>query len=728
MSSPHRPHLPWSAGCRLVPPSEGAPELVVIGLPAFRTLPGPGIVSAGSQQSWALDFGLGSREDLAWDVTAHGLRAVPSAGGAPLLELAVPEAGVLVFELEPGHVPLLSSAEGELQQDGDTTFLELPDATVTLRTTRRGGRAHGTLLYDPSTQVDAARVARRWHDLVPAKWLEEALAPYDAFWHRQAALPPDEARVLAERVRELMSDLRAPAGPLSLPWCAARSLHGLGMRVDQLYPLVNAWLQIRPRVAMNLVKNVLANQRLDGSIPAILSPDSRHEVTPTPPPVLVQCALRVWRAEPNRDFFDFALPALHRFVRWAVRYFDPDDRAQPHWQEADEAFVPGTYDANLASADLLSFLVCEIDALVEMGQAVAVGAGEYDDLLSYRRRLMDTLVRFLWDEAVGAFRDRYIGGPHIARLTLAAALPLRIPGLAADFLTPLLAWLQRDDGLHCSRGLRAWMRWEGDAEEPPVLAAHQIMMLDALVRHGDTEIARSLRTSLLDGLRAPPVAPVAGATPGGRAADPADADALAVLLIARSAEGLLQTPELSALVRWAEEHRRTVITAAGVALIILMGAIFLGTCARRLMTVQAMETTAGLARRYFTEARYDEAEKLYREIIDSGRYFPGLYFSLGNVMYRQERWDEAEALYRREIEKSATSYGARLNLALTLLQNRKTNEAIVVWRQITNDLSVSVPAAAARAATAIQLLTGETPPPEKATESRQSSVSTEMEK
>lgn len=707
MSATHRPQLPWTAGCRIVPPCDSALELSVVGLPDFVTLPETGRLTAGSTGAWHLDMGLAGMSVAEIDLTAHGFRWRPANAPAEM-HLVCPEVGVLAGEAEPGNPPALCCAESEVHVDGDITFVELPEATISLRTAKRGNRLRYALLYDPTTRLDGRQVARRWHDEDLARWWNQVFLPYDAFWRRQAALGREEAGLLARHVRELMADLRPPAGPLSLPWAAARSKEGLGMRTDQLPSLVQCWLQIRPRTAMNLVKNVLGNQRTDGSVPSVLRPDNRHDIAPTPPPLLSQCALRTWQAEPNRDFYDFALPILHRYVRWAIRYFDPEDRALPHWQEPDEAFVPGTFDANLVSADLTTFLIGEIDALVEMGQAVAIGGGDVGDLLAYRRRLFETLVSFLWDEAAGAFRDRYIDGPHIARLTLAAAVPLRVAGLATDFRAPLLALLAPEKSFLGARGLRAWIPWEGDPEEPPVLAAHQIVMLDALDRCGAAEERERFRAALRAALVAPaPQAEPAQApdqSPGGLAGDPADADALAVVLLAESPEGVLQTPELSALVRWAEEHR-TIFTVTGVVLIAATFAlIFLGTCARRLLTVQTMETTAGLARRYYVENRLAESEMLYEEIIDSGRYYPGLHFSHGNVLFRQERWEEAAESYRRELARDPQAAAAMHNLALALHRANRRDDAIATWQRVTNDFSVRMPPVAERAVTALELI------------------------
>jgi hypothetical protein len=705
MSALSRPHLPWSAGQRLVPPADGTPESTVIGLPPFITRAEVGQITAGTG-SWFLDLGLASRADAPLDLTAHGI-AVSHLTRAPhpLLLLTVPEAGVLMGEADAGQPISLQSPDGEIVRTDGLEVVELPEAVVSLRSVRHRDRIRFTLLYDPTAQADFQRVVRRWSDTNPARWLDAALAPYDAFWRRQAGLPGPDAVLLAENVRALMADLRPAAGPLSLPWVAARSQRGSVFSTNQLFPLVLAWIQIRPRMAMNLVKNVIGNQRVDGSVPALLRPDGRHDIVPTPAPLLAHCALRVWRAEPNRDFFDFAFPALQRYVRWALRYFDPDDRALPHWQEPDEAYVPGTHDAQLVSADLVSFLIGEIDALVEMGSAVTVGGGDLADLLAYRERLLDTLVRFLWDEAAGAFRDRYIDGPHIARMTLAAAVPVRIAALAADFRAPVLSLLQRSDSLRSDNGLRAWVPWDSDAETPPVLAAHQVMMWDTLSNLAEPGPAGELRTVLLQNLRANHRLASPGAGPGEAGAeDPALSSALTVLLLARPGDPMWEGPELAGLFQWMQDHPRIVTGAIVSVVALVLGGIILGSCTRRLMTLQTMETTAGLARRHYADGKMQDAERLYRDVIDSGRYFPGVYHELGNTLHRQERWAEAEANYRLELAKRPDSPAALFNLGLTLYRAQATSNAVEVWQQVTNQYSVRSPKVAERAATALQLL------------------------
>jgi tetratricopeptide (TPR) repeat protein len=57
----------------------------------------------------------------------------------------------------------------------------------------------------------------------------------------------------------------------------------------------------------------------------------------------------------------------------------------------------------------------------------------------------------------------------------------------------------------------------------------------------------------------------------------------------------------------------------------------------------------------FFEEKWLEAEKVFREILETEPHYPGVHFSLGSVFESQHKWSEAETLYRplAELETDA---------------------------------------------------------------------------
>lgn len=710
MPESQRMYVPWIRNWRLVPsPFEPAQVLPV--RYGFRTLGRPGCLSADREEAaWHLDLQIGQRA-TSIRLSPHGLLVTAEGPEVPpLLSVCVPEAGLLVGDADPSLRPTLASEALEVVRDGEEEYIQVDDALVALRVIRRAGRLRFTVLLDAARPDDLRAAARRHLDTDPAAWQAEKLARFDLFWLRHAELETEPAGLLACSIGGLIANLRPAAGSLSFPWSASPVEAAPCLAARELYPLVCAWADVDPNVPANLVKSMLAHQREDGALPASVRPDGQHDFSHAPLPLVARSALRAWRAAPNRDFFDYALPRLHRYVSWALRHFDPEDLAQPRWQDAEEALVTSAFDADLVSVDLVSMLVSEIDALEDMSRSAAAGGPALDDLAAYRTRLLECLRRSLWDEAAQSFRDRYLQGEPIARIMLSAVLPLLTRHLNRDFAAPLCAHVGAPDKFLTARGLRAWVPWEGDATAPPVLATQQMLVMDGLLLHGDASTAERVRRALLE-TALDDFAVTQSLDP---AADDTDAGpesaavtcALAVTLLAKPSDGLLQAPELSPLLTWMDRHRVAVLAVVCAAFALAFGSIMISSCSKRALTLQALETTAGLARRHYTEGHYDEALRLYQDIADSGRTFPGFYVALGNVHFRMGALEEAERSYRREIEKNAQSPQAVMNLALTLHEARRTGEAIACWRQVTNDFAVLSPALAARAATALELVEG----------------------
>lgn len=692
-----RPYLAWRPAWILgpAPEAKGEPSLQ---RDRFRTTATTGCFENEAHPGlWHLD--IGAPADATFQLTAHGCRVAPPQDAT----IAAVESGLLIADLPAGFKPRLASEGYPLRSEGAATVIEIDDAWVVLHVERRGARLHVVLAHRAGPLDEALAWARRRAGDDAARALAEAHAPYEAFWLRQAGLAAADADLLAAAVDSLLTRLRPPVGVIAFPWSAS-DVGYPAMATADVFPLVRAWSVLQPRTAAGLLKAILSAQREDGSLPAVLRPDGLHDATFEGWPMLAQAALLAWQAAPSRDFFDFVLPRLHRHLQWVIRHFDPEQSALPLWPDPQESFLPATHDERVATADLPAFLCAEIDALTELSAAVAVGGIPLHDLERYRLRLQETLTGFFWNESSRLFKDRQIEGPAIARETLSATVPLLVASLPEEFTQPVAERLTQADHFLTARGWQSWLPWPSDTEAPPILPAHQLLLFTALERHAPDAVPPRVREAMVAALRPDGDAMRPAAEEGADQGQAVHGACLAVVVLARRAAGLLEGTPISPLLLWLDRHRVPVFTTATLALVLLLGTVIAGSCSKKALTRQAMETTAGLARRYYAESRYDDSVNLLREIADSGRTFPGLYVAMGNAQFRAGRLDLAEKAYRDELARNPAHPAALQNLALTLLRSGRTNEAVAVWQQATNDLAIVAPDVAARARTALSLL------------------------
>ncbi|MBP7829718.1 MAG: tetratricopeptide repeat protein [Kiritimatiellae bacterium] len=702
------PTGPWISGWEWSPPAAARGERPG---PRFHAMNQPGSVGPDSEPpGWSLHLECPEEIGPASSVLyACGFLLRFARDPAAAAAVYVAEPGLLCGRLGPRLAPTLFCAASEIRTAGPMTWLEANGQHVALIQEPAGPGTRFCLAVETQAgHAEAAERARRGLELKFEDLFAAERASRAPFWadRNPRGLDPAIGHVAVEF---LFARLRPPQGALPFRWMAQDPAGPPQFSLRHLYPMVLAWSAVDPAVAEDLVKCALSCQQPDGRIPAWVSPESSGENAPAALPLVAQAAEQAWRARREPGFPDFAAPRLRRYLRWACRHYDPAQTGPPCWQSADEALVPDTFDAGLASPDLAAFLLCEIEAYLHLARACVTTAGDEATWQAEIQRLKDALQNTLWDERRGVFTSRYIKGAVIERPTLSALLPIRVPGLRAEQRLAILQALRDPAAFGGPAGAPAWAHWEGDPEPPPVQALYQVLLLEALRRAGAEDerraLARTLSATVADLYGESGRLPDRLDEPDGapRHATPA-AVALAVLLSAPRAEESAAAQPVSPFVALLDRYRSVILSGA-VGLLALglttVAVLFLSKTAPPEGTLSAW---TGLATRYHQEGRYDEAQELYEKILASGRRLPTVELLLANTLLKRGELEEAENRYRRLVAAPDAHPIASLNFAVALYLRGHTNEAFLAFQAFAEKYDERHPQLVSRARAAMQLL------------------------
>lgn len=660
------PSAPWMAEWPLSPPWR--PQQAV--RPEMRLGPTPGrlrfaTVAGGWELVWPCTGTV--------QVTPHGVvEEGDPARPAPAFCLVCPHPGLLVGEADATHAPALRRIDAPDEDDPSDT------PPLPLETRTHSGRIHFHLRLAPDADP-------RTPD--PMDSLREALAPYQPFAQRQATVQPEDQARISAAVAALAAGLTT-GRPGQLLWTQPDG-RSPGFSVRDLYALARAWCEIRPEIARALFDTALAAQGTDGSIPAHFSEHGAPSDTPLSTPLLTRVFRHIWRMRPERDWFDFAVPRLREHLAALAGTLDPDQTGQVLWPAPDAAIAPELFEPALVAADLPALLIREISDLETLSQEVAVRSVDVSALLRWRTALLERMRADLWSAETGAFTERFTDGRPIIRHTITSVMPLVCAELSREETASLIGVLLNRQQLLGNQGVMAWAPWADDVEAPPVWPLHQLLLLEALDDRKATAEAAAIRSALQTNLPSRPA--------------PADL-ALLVHLLAVPTENRINTRIISPLLLWMDRHRPAVLGSLAALFLALNGGILLHSCRKTTLTPQVLETSAGMARRYYEEKEYAAAEALMREIIESGQPTPSAYLDMGNILFRMDRLPEAESYYRRQSGPDVLQARARHNLAVTLHAQGRRDEARQEWRQIAAAYAVTAPDIAARAAAALELL------------------------
>ena len=349
---------------------------------------------------------------------------------------------------------------------------------------RQDGATRFALIQTNGDHSDAVKKAHEALNAHGLELLHERVDVRSDFW---STYKPSDTKdgMLSLALESMIGNLRAPVGKVPFRWTSSPGQEGELFRLNEIFGMVSAWVHIDPDVAADLMKATLSCQKTDGFVPATFDPLRQSSGTQAAWPLLVQASELVWNETKDLDFIQFIVPKLHRYIIRSLKHFDPNRDGIHCWQSANEAFIPETFDRRLASADISTLLLCEIEAYQRLALHHPSYSIDQTDLEEELSRLKENLLHVLWDTETSSFRDRYIGGRRITRLTLSCFTPLLWPNLPTTQADSIRQLITAPRGYTTEIGIPLWQKWESDAEIPPVPATHQFLFFRSITSSRD---------------------------------------------------------------------------------------------------------------------------------------------------------------------------------------------------------------------------------------------------
>lgn len=678
------PRRPWTADSLLLPPWK--PDSAVPVAPVWQLSTDAGSIQpVEATARWSLEW----TPTAPVHVTPHGVVEGPGDPTKSQFFCAFcPEPGVLIGEADPAHLPALNAnGEGKVTETEDGEYLETPHHSVHLHRVQHKNRARFvlTILRDQADEDDKS-VLERYASADSLALLLDALAPYQDFAQRQASLQPDDFAAVQASLFPLITGLRTSRDGTRVfgaPDEAGR------FETKQIFPLIKAWSEVRVDIALALLRAVLEHQQPDGSVPIALDKLGAPVSGASHFPILAHCFHLIWAVRPERAWFDSIAPGIQRHLEFLVQSLDPERTGLPQWPPTGESLLSGLYETDTVSAELPALLAREITGLEGINSTITVGGLDLTDLLHYRDLLFTQLRESLWSAETGSFLEHFADGRPVMLPSIAGILPLLCRELTPQESSSLLNILLSRQHLLDTNGVRLQVPAASKKEPRMAEIALQLLLLEALETQNATTEATTLRSVLISNL--PEI-------------QSAEASALSISLLAVPAASKFNSRILSPALLWIVRHQRAILLTAAGFFILFNIVVFAYSCGNQKLTTQTIETTGGMARRYYQEGNYTAAGELLSSIIASKLPYPTAYLDMGNIKYHLGEWDEAERYYRQTSSTPAVQAQTLHNLAVLLLERGRTNEAVAAWEQVRADYTVTAPKVAERANTALELL------------------------
>ncbi len=292
---------------------------------------------------------------------------------------------------------------------------------------------------------------------------------------------------VALAAESLRQRLRTRTASIHGLWSTSDGFKEETFSLNELFALVHAWSLVEPARALDLVHTALSLQQSSGGFPAWVN---REGVTATvaPWPLIIQTFERAWKSnESDPLMLKKTLPALRKYIQWALRRFDPHRDGIPAWQSEQEIFVPESFERDKATPELTVMLLSEIEALLRLCKKNHDSETAIESLCEQREQLAHTLTTIFWNPKKKSFSTVWKNGHFINEPSFGSFLPLLWQNLDPAQQAPLLENFEETHGFPGHAEPASWKQEQID-DTAHLPAIHQFMAFEAL-RRSDTSRA-----------------------------------------------------------------------------------------------------------------------------------------------------------------------------------------------------------------------------------------------
>ncbi len=394
-------------------------------------------------------------------------------------EVICPEPGVLWgrFHNIPNPVLLSGSA---IESDGDSQWVET-DTLSALLVVREGSFC---LVSKTHVRSDAVAMAEGYL----GKDLEERLQGELDRRSGAAALFEDMSHhdSLAVLCAESMiKSLRPAEGKIPHAWSQSSRTEDPCFDVNELFPLAAAWSLIQPETAEELVLCALKIQTNAGALPVQFSPHTTYSVLEAPKPMMAKTAEKVWSVRQDGEFLDKVLPMIRRHLQWMLHHFDPKRRNVYTWKNQNEPIVPGVYETDLASVDLATLLITEIEALNRMRRHSSQPGMHQPLFADEHAALENSIEQQFWNDAENAFSNAYVRDRIITLRGFPELTPLLWKSLPQAQKSAIMEHLREAEVLPGQHSVLSWHQSSMEDKKFPLFQQFLLMLaLKAADPHG----------------------------------------------------------------------------------------------------------------------------------------------------------------------------------------------------------------------------------------------------
>ena len=261
---------------------------------------------------------------------------------------------------------------------------------------------------------------------------------------------------------QLIQALRPSSSSIPGIWSITDPSQSDVLYINDFLMITDAWAELDLSIATDLLQTVRKLQTTAGILPFSVHQHGSMETLIGTLPLYVKTASRILIENDDPTLTHTFMPSLSSYLVAIFKYYDPKKSGIHRWRHEKEPVVSGIYEKDLATADLSSLLLSEIEAYEKLTQRFPESASSFYDFSSTKELLIEQLSDLFWHKEKGSFCYA------MTRETkqLLSGIPAFLPMLSSTAVRPyreqLLDQLKSSSNQAGSLNIAFWREHKGE--------------------------------------------------------------------------------------------------------------------------------------------------------------------------------------------------------------------------------------------------------------------------
>ena len=270
-------------------------------------------------------------------------------------------------------------------------------------------------------------------------------------------------------MEKMMASLQPATEKIPGMWAISDEDDSTTLNINTLLIQVLAWIPLNVDISIQMLQTIFQIQSSSGLIPSEIKINGVVTSLAAPKPILCLVCEEVLLKKIDPVFAESITSQLIRYLRWILSHFDPTYRGLHSWRNQAESIAPKIFKPEMATADLTSLLLNEIECFERI---LLISEAEVEmpkDLSSMQTKLKSNLKNLFWNQNKQDFSNVFIRGEPASIKGYNSSIPMLCNTFIDNSRTIMLERLKTGEIKDNTINISMWRKTDLSDQNLPVI-------------------------------------------------------------------------------------------------------------------------------------------------------------------------------------------------------------------------------------------------------------------